>query len=61
VHPITDENRTNLYKTHPNIYVMVLAPGAGGDGLRHAFNQNQGRDKPEAQKIPTPSDLLHQV
>jgi len=36
---------------------MVLNPGAGGDGLRHAFNQNQGRDPPDAQEVPTPTGL----
>jgi len=28
-----------------------------GDGLRHAFNQNQGRDGAEAQRTPTPTGL----
>ncbi len=36
---------------------MVLNPGAQGDGLRHAFNQNQGRDKPEAQNAPAATGL----
>ncbi len=36
---------------------MVLNPGAMGDGLRHAFNQNQGRSRPEAQSAPQATGL----
>jgi len=36
---------------------MVLNPGAMGDGLRHSYNQNQARSKPEAQEAPQASGL----
>jgi len=35
----------------------ILNPGLMGDGLRHAFNQDQGRDKPKVQEAPQATGL----